>query len=176
MSLPMMRPDKYLAARKCRFYKALLAVAAGLAFCACSARPAQMVDPAAPPADYVRRIMVVVERSDFSPVAGALIKVEVEAPARLVSPADGLGRTNRQGGLELVFEPRPHYDQAAMKGGDIIVDFPVKATLTVTAPGRPPFTRIIDDRETYARYADPLYQGLARDPETGVTYYAIKAQ
>ena len=146
----------------------LLTLAAAVA-AGCAARPAVLADPTAPPAGYQRRIMVVVETADFRPVAGAEVRIEVEAPTRLIEPASGRGRTNGQGGLELVFEPLPHYDQGAMVGGDIIVDFPIKAFVTVGGSVR----RVLNDRETFARYADPLYQGLNRDPETGVTYYQI---
>ncbi len=139
----------------------------------CGPRPAELTDPAAPRAGYQRRIMVVLERADFRPVAGAEVRIEVEAPTRLVSPAGGRGRTNAQGGLELVFEPLPEYDRSAAKAGDVVVDFPVRAKLTIGGAGKGAMVRWIDDRETYARYADPLYQGLSRDPETGMTYYSL---
>ena len=89
------------------------------------------------------------------------VTIETEPPTQLVSPADGFGRTDERGRLELVFAPLPHYDQAALTGGDIIADFPVRARLIIggTLAGE------IDDRETFARYADPLYRGLNRDPD-----------
>ncbi|MDR3037943.1 MAG: hypothetical protein LBV21_01420 [Candidatus Adiutrix sp.] len=126
-------------------------------------------DPTAPPADYLRRLVLVLERPDFRPAAGVDISVETEPPTRLVSPAGGSGRTDGRGRLELVFAPPPRYDQAALAGGDIIVDFPVRARLTLGGA----LTRDIDDRETFARYADPLYQGLNRDPEPGPTPVVI---
>lgn len=135
----------------------------------CSSRPAALKDPAAPPAGYQRRLVVVLERPGFYPAAGVEVRVEVEGAARLVSPASGRGRTNGQGALELVFEPWPHYDQAALRGGDVVAEFPVKASLIIGGGTR----RALEDRQTFARYADPLYQGLNRDPETKPTYHHI---
>lgn len=139
----------------------------------CGPRPAVLSDPTAPPTGYQRRIVLVVETGDFYPIAGAEIAVEVEEPTLLISPAGGRGRTDSQGSLELVFEPYPHYDRQVMAGGDIIADFPVKATVTVSRSGRPAFTRKIDDSQTFARYADPLYQGLNRDPVDEATHLYI---
>ena len=147
----------------------LLLTAALMAAAGCAPRPAVIADPTAPPAGYQRHIMLVVETADFRPVAGAEVRVEVEGPTRLIHPAAGRGRTDGRGGLELVFEPLPNYDQGALVGGDIIVEFPIKAFVTVGGSAR----RVIDDRETFARYADPLYQGLNRDPEPGITYYQV---
>lgn len=134
----------------------------------CSSRPAVLRDPTAPPTDYQRRMVVVLERPGFYPAAGVAVRVEVEGPTRLVSPASGQGRTNAQGALELVFEPVAHYDQAALRGGDIVAEFPIKATLSIGG-----VRRVLEDRQTFARYADPLYQGLNRDPETKATYHHI---
>ena len=139
----------------------------------CSAKSAVLPDPTAPPAGYQRQIMLVVENAGFHAVAGAEVAVETESPTKLVSPADGRGRTNGQGGLLLVFKPLPNYDDAVLAGGDVLADFPIKAKITVRQGGRTLTTRVLTDRETFARYADPLYQGLNRDPEAGVTYYNI---
>lgn len=160
--------------RNTAVFPVLLVIIAALGFWSCSpAKPARLSKPTAPPEGYQRRIVIVLERPDFRPVAGAWIKVEAEVPTVLVSPAGGMGQTNGQGGLTLIFEPKPHYDEKALAGDDIIVDFPVKAKLTITGAGRGPLVRYIDDRETFARYADPLYQGLNRNPESGETYYEI---
>ncbi|MDR0881878.1 MAG: hypothetical protein LBP55_04990 [Candidatus Adiutrix sp.] len=134
----------------------------------CGPRSAVLTDPTAPPVGYQRQITVVLERANFRPVAGAEVAIEVEAPTRLISPASGRGRTDSQGALELVFEPVPRYGPEALKSGDIVADFPLRATLTIG--GRGGLQRVIDDRQTFARYADPLYQGLNRDPEPGPTY------
>jgi len=140
----------------------------------CSGRPVPLSRPTAPVEGYQRRITVVLERGDFRPLPGMRIDVEVEEPSILVKPAGGSGRTNGQGALALVFEPKPHYDQKAWAGDDIIVEFPVKAKLTIHRPGQAPLVRYLNDRESFARYADPLYQGLNRDPEPGETYLTIK--
>lgn len=151
----------------------LLLVCLAASLGACGGRSAVLTDPTAPPAGYQRRIMLVVENSDFRAVSGAEVKIETEAPTRLISPEGGLGRTDERGGLLLVFEPLPHYDQAVTAGGDVLADFPVKARVTVRKGGRVLTDRVLTDRETFARYADPLYQGLNRNPETDVTYYNI---
>ena len=123
----------------------------------------------APPRDYQRRLVLVLERADHRPAAGAPVAIETGPSAKLLSPADGWGRTDGQGRLELVFAPRPQPDAAARAGGDVIVDYPVQAVLTL------PDGRVVtlDDRETFARYADAAYQGLNRDPETGPVHYVI---
>lgn len=154
--------------KKAYFAAALLALT-GLALAwGCSSRPAALKDPTAPPTNYQRRMVLVLERSGFYPAAGVEVQVKVEGPARLVSPASGRGRTNAQGALELIFEPVAHYDQAALRGGDVVAEFPVKATLSIGG-----VRRVLEDRQTFARYADPLYQGLNRDPETKPTYHHI---
>ena len=122
-----------------------------------------------PPEDYLRRLVLVLERADHRPAAGVPVHIETGPEARLMSPPEGRGRTDGQGRLELVFVPRPRPDEAARAGGDVIVDYPVQAVLTL--PGGRVLT--LDDRETFARYADARYQGLNRDPETRPVYYLI---
>lgn len=129
---------------------------------------ASMRDPVAPPTGYQRRMVVVLERPGFYPAAGIEVRVEVEAPTRLVSPASGRGRTDGRGALELVFEPLPEYDRRVLSGGDVVAEFYVKAHLTIGGQ-----RRTLEDRQTFARYADPLYQGLNRDPETKPTYHHL---
>jgi len=124
---------------------------------------------AEPPKGYLRRLVLVVERADYGPAAGMSVLIEPGPSTTLVSPADGRGRTDAQGRLELVFAPSPEPNQAARVGGDVIVDYPVQAVLTLSG-GR---TLTLDDRETYARYADAAYQGLDRDPEAEPSYYVI---
>lgn len=144
-----------------------------LSLAGCGPRPAALSDPTAPPTGYLRRMVVVVETSDFHPVAGAEVAVTVEGPTVLVSPAGGRGRTDGRGALELVFEPHPHYDQKVLAGGDIVADFPVRGRLTISRAGRATFTVELNDSQTFARYADPLYQGLNRDPVAEPTYLHI---
>lgn len=132
-----------------------------------------LTNPTAPPGNYFRRIMLVLEKADYRPVAKATVTVETEAPTRLVSPAGGIGRTDVRGTLELVFAPLPNYDRTALAGGDIIVDFPIKAKLTISLAKAASFIYLLDEKETFARYADPLYQGLTRDPEAKTSYHLI---
>ncbi|MDR2947346.1 MAG: hypothetical protein LBV79_11460 [Candidatus Adiutrix sp.] len=148
----------------------LLALAVGTG---CPAKPARLADPTAPPSGYQRQIMLVVETPNFKPVAGAEVSIETEAPTRLISPENGRGRTDARGGLLMVFEPLPHYDEAVLAGGDVLADFPIQARVTVRRGQQMLADRVLSDRETFARYADPLYQALNRDPEAGVSYYNI---
>ncbi len=134
---------------------------------ACAPKPATLKDPTAPPSNFQRRIILVLENSGYYPLSGTAVTVETEAPTRLISPAGGSGRTDANGTLELIFEPLPHYEEAALGGGDVVVDFPIKAKLKIGSN----LVRELDDRETFARYADPLYHGLNRDPNPGPTYY-----
>ena len=122
-----------------------------------------------PPEDYLRRLVLVLERADYRPAAGVPVEIETGPSAVLVSPAEGRGRTDGQGRLELVFAPRPQPDEAARAGGDVVVDYPVQAVLVL--PGGRVLT--LDDRETFARYVDARYQSLNRDPETRPIYYLI---
>lgn len=147
----------------------LALVLAALTAWGCAPSPAVLRDPTAPPTGYQRRMVLVLERPGFYPAAGVEVRVEVEAPTRLVSPASGRGRTDGRGALELVFEPLPRYDEAALRGGDVVAEFPVKATLIIGGGRR----EILEDHQTFARYADPLYQGLNRDPESQTTYHHI---
>jgi hypothetical protein len=145
-----------------------LLLAAFLLFGGCAHRRPPSGDR--PPEDYLRRLVLVLERADYRPAAGAAVTIETGPSTRLLSPPDGRGRANAQGQLELVFAPRPEPDEAARAGGDVIVDYPVQAALTLPG-GR---VLILDDRETFARYADARYQGLNRDPETKPVYYMIQ--
>lgn len=160
---------------RCNKAAALLAGAFLLAavFGGCSSRSAARLNRPMAPEAYQRRIVLVVETAGFRPVAGAEVTIETQEPTQLVSPAGGKGRTDGRGALTLVFDPPADYDKSAWAGGDIIVDYPVKAKLLIKGPGRSTAERYLDDRETFARYDDPLYQGLNRDPEPGLTYYTV---
>jgi hypothetical protein len=125
-----------------------------------------------PPESYLRRLVLVVERADYRPAAGLPVLIETGPSAELLSPAGGRGLTDAQGRLELVFAPRPGPVEAARAGGDVIVDYPVKAVRR--RPGGR--TLDIDDRETFARYADAPYQGLDRDPSENPAYYVINLE
>jgi hypothetical protein len=152
--------------RSAALFKILLVLLAAVAW-ACGHRTPPPGD--APPEGYLRRLVLVLERADYRPAAGVPVMIETSSSARLVSPAGGQGVTDGQGRLELVFAPEPRPHEAARAGGDVIVDYPVQAALTL------PDGRVmnLDDLETFARYADERYQGLDRDPETGPVYYVI---
>jgi hypothetical protein len=144
-----------------------LAVLAAALIWGCARRPPLPTDQ--PPQVFLRHLILVLEWADYRPAAGLAVNIQTGPTARLVSPAEGRGRTDSQGRLELIFAPRPQPDAAARAGGDIIVDYPIQALLTL------PDGRVLDldDREVFARYADARYQGLNRDPEPGPVYYLI---
>jgi hypothetical protein len=124
---------------------------------------------AAPPQNYLRRLVLVLERADHPPAAGVPVTIETGPLTELLSPAEGRGLTDGRGRLELIFATRPQPHKAARAGGDVIVDYPVQAVLTL--PDGQALT--LDDWETFARYADAFYQGLNRAPETGPVHYVI---
>ena len=155
-------------ARGPRLAIAWLAVLAAFLAWGCGGRRLPPIE-AEPPEGYLRRLVLVLEQSDYRPAAGVPVNIETGPSALLVSPTEGRGRTDSQGRLELVFAPRPRPDEKALAGGDVIVDYPVQAILSLPG-GR---ILILDDRETFARYADARYQGLNRDPETKPVYYLI---
>ena len=144
-----------------------MALALALAWGCAGRRPPPPGDE--PPQDYLRRLVLILERADYRPASGVPLTIKTGPRTRLVSPAGGLGRTDGQGRLELVFAPLPQPEETARAGGDVIVDYPVQAVLTL--PGGRQVT--LDDRETFARYADELYQGLNRDPQTEPAYYMV---
>jgi hypothetical protein len=111
-----------------------------------------------------RRLTLIFEREgDFRPLAGREVRLTVLAPAKLVSPADGRGVTDAAGRLEARVEPTAVYDRSALKTGDVVVEFPVFMTALMAIDGAV-YEWDIDDRESFARYQDPLYRGLNRDP------------
>lgn len=158
--------------RMTRCNAALCGLMAALLLSGCAAVGRAKLTPQAPP-PYTRTIMLVLERENFTPVSGAEIRVETEAPTRLAVPVGASGRTDARGALELVFAPLPHYDQSAWAGGDLIVEYPIKAKLIIERANRPAMEVELSERETFASYADPLYQALNRDPERGLTYYTV---
>ncbi|MDR1608469.1 MAG: hypothetical protein LBT38_08710 [Deltaproteobacteria bacterium] len=122
-----------------------------------------------------RQITLVFEKAKtFSPVAGALVKIEVEPPARLISPAGGEGRTSSDGTIALTVATVAQYDQSVIKQGDIAVDFPINFKVTMDRGGQ---TLVWDlaDNQSFARYRDPLYQGLNRDPDPHPGFITLTA-
>jgi hypothetical protein len=113
-----------------------------------------------------RRLTIIFEReNDFSSLANIDINIILDSPAKLISPAVGLGRTNQEGRLELIIEPVAVYDQHTLKGEDVIIDYPAILTISFN-DGSKIYEWKIDASESFARYQDPLYQGLNRDPDS----------
>lgn len=122
-----------------------------------------------PPPDFPIRSLILVfeEENSFSPVAAGAVTVRVSEPNTLVSPAHVL--TDAQGGVSVSYKPVALYEEAALKAGDLVVDY--KATLYITLEkGGKIWEWELDDWLTYAYYFDPLYQGLNRTAEQGPDY------
>jgi hypothetical protein len=115
---------------------------------------------------YDRRTLVLVfqQEGTYQPAAGAAVRVEAAAPARLISPAGGRGLTNSYGELTVVVAPAALYDESVLKQGDIVIDYPVDLAVTMIRSGRE-LGWSVSDNQSFARYRDPLYQGLNRDPD-----------
>ena len=116
-----------------------------------------------PPAPKVF-ILTFERESDFTALAGRQVTVAAKEPAVLISPENGRGRTGPDGRLEIIVEPPAIYDRKALKGGDIVVDYPAEITVTLDA-GQAVYEWDLDGRDSFARYSDPLYRGLDRDPD-----------
>ncbi|MDR1165910.1 MAG: hypothetical protein LBO66_08610 [Deltaproteobacteria bacterium] len=118
-----------------------------------------------------RTVILVFERENsFRPLSGALVTVSVSSPARLLSPAGGVGRSGPDGSLAVVYAPALFYDLSAAQEGDVVADFPALLFVTLDAGGDEIIEFEVDDSLSFARYQDPLYQGLNRDPSPGPTY------
>jgi hypothetical protein len=118
------------------------------------------------PESHDRELVVTFEReSDFSPLAGRAVTVLLKGPGELLVPAQGRGVTDGSGRLRVLVSPVAVYDQSALKTGDIVIEYPVDLTLSMTI-GDATFEWDLDARQSFARYQDPLYQGLNRDPAT----------
>ena len=145
-----------------------------LTLAACgSAKTTQVGRLESPPVAYLRHLVLVFEKeTTFAPIVGARLTIETEAPTRLIQPADAVGRTGTQGEIDLIFEPYANYDDAALKVGDQVVEYPIKAKISLHL-GSQVMTVDLNDEESFARYQDPLYQGLNRNPAEGETYYII---
>lgn len=112
-----------------------------------------------------RKLSLTFEReSNYAALASQEVTVTVKSPATLVSPANGRARTDSTGTMEIVVMPVAIYDKNALKAGDIVVDFPAELTVSM-AVGQAIYEWDIDGHESFARYSDPLYRGLNRDPD-----------
>lgn len=120
-----------------------------------------------------RRLVLVFQREKtYSPVAGAKVQIEVAPPARLLKPESAVGVTDADGTLALVLEPVAKYDESALKAGDIAVDYPLALTVTM-ARDEKLLTWDLSDNQSFARYRDPLYQGLNRDPDPAPAFMTL---
>lgn len=116
------------------------------------------------PDKHDRELVLTFEReSDFSPLAGRQVTVILTSPGELLIPAKGRGVTDGAGRLRLVISPVAVYDKSALKTGDIVVDYPAELTVAMVEEGAT-FEWDLDASQSFARYQDPLYQGLNRDP------------
>jgi hypothetical protein len=144
---------------------ALLALAA-LVFFGCSfPKPFDngLAGPEAPEARDRELILTFERESDFTPLAGQFVNVALLGPGELLIPPKGRGVTDGSGRLKLVVSPVAVYDKSALKSGDIVIEYPVELTVAL-AVGGATFEWDLDARQSFARYRDPLYQGLNRDP------------
>jgi hypothetical protein len=144
---------------------AILLALVALSGCSSPSRYEDGLIGAQAPVGNRRRILLTFEReSDFSALAHREVLVSVREPATLASPAGGRGLTDQSGQIELLVDPVAVYDRDALKSGDIIVDYPAELTVSM-AIGGTVYEWDLDGHDSFARYADPLYRGLDRDPD-----------
>jgi hypothetical protein len=105
------------------------------------------------------------KESNYTPLANCDVYVSLKGPSKLLSPPSGHGRTDEAGQLEIAIEPVGIYDKSALNNGDIVVEYPADITVSLTYNSIK-YEWDIDHFESFARYQDPLYQGLNRDPDT----------
>ncbi|MDR1079996.1 MAG: hypothetical protein LBQ79_03295 [Deltaproteobacteria bacterium] len=149
--------------------RALAALALAAAAGCVAAVPAGPPEPLA--ADFPERRLVLVfeDQRAFRPLSGRRVRISVSAPARLLAPADGTAVTGPSGALEVVYRPVAVYDESALAAGDVVADFPAVLSVSMDAGGDT-LQWQVDDTLSYARYRDPLYQGLDRDPDPGPSH------
>jgi hypothetical protein len=151
-------------------------LAAVLAFLAACSYPQRfdnrLAGPEAPPSPDRELVLTFERESDFSPLAGHRVEVTLKGPGRLVAPAGGEAVTDRAGRLTIVVSPVAEYDRSALKTGDIVIEYPVDLTVAMVV-GRTTFEWDLDARQSFARYQDPLYQGLNRDPGDGPLHLTL---
>jgi hypothetical protein len=118
-----------------------------------------------------RTIVLVFEREgSFAPVKNASVTLNLSPPAVLISPSSGHAVTGQNGELELTYQPVAIYDEPALNDGDIIADFPARLKITLDIGRGEVYEWDFEENLSYARYQDPLYQGLNRDPDPGPAY------
>ncbi|MDR2200211.1 MAG: hypothetical protein LBR53_12355 [Deltaproteobacteria bacterium] len=137
-----------------------------LAACSIPARdPGQITET---PSFSERALVLVFERErGYLPVSGARVEIKLRPPAALLSPADGRATTASDGSVRLSYRPVAVYDQPALNDGDVIADYLADFTVILETGGGETWEWNFRDDVSYARYQDPLYQGLNRDPDSG---------
>jgi hypothetical protein len=121
-----------------------------------------------------RKLVLVFEREgSFSPVAGAHVNVAIAPPATLNFPPDGNAVTGPQGEVQVSYRPVAIYDQPALNDGDVIADYPASFLVSLRTHGGVVYEWRFEENLSYARYSDPLYQGLNRDPNPGPSYFNL---
>jgi hypothetical protein len=124
------------------------------------------------PAQRKRLLLTFERESNFQVLAHRQVTVIAKDTATLISPANGSGLTDSAGQIEIVVEPIAIYDRKAIKGGDLVVDYPAELTVSLT-DGSNIYEWDLDGHESFARYQDPLYRGLDRDPDTSVLHLTL---
>jgi hypothetical protein len=149
------------------------ALAALTAFCAlwlcgCMASTPSAVRAIPQAADFPERRLILVfeNESSFTPLTGRRVKIQISSPATLITPADGSAVTGSGGEVEVTYRPVAVYSENALNAGDIVAEFPAILNVSMEL-GDDVLEWQVDDTLYYARYSDPLYQGLDRDPDPG---------
>jgi hypothetical protein len=148
---------------------ALSALALALLAGCVAAVPAGPPEPLAAEFPERRLILVFEDQRAYRPLSGRRVRISLTRPAVLVTPADGTAVTGPAGSVEVVYRPVAVYDESALAAGDVVADFPAVLTITMDGAGDG-LEWQVDDTLSYARYRDPLYQGLDRDPDPGPSY------
>jgi hypothetical protein len=119
----------------------------------------------APVFDRRELTLIFEQEHSYEPVAGAAVNIEAAPPVRLISPESGRAVTDSSGAVHIALFPVAQYDQSVLKQGDIVVDYPAELKITMERGGKL-LSWNVSDTQSFARYRDPLYQGLNRDPDT----------
>ncbi|MDR1050217.1 MAG: hypothetical protein LBP95_03885 [Deltaproteobacteria bacterium] len=126
-----------------------------------------LAGPQAPAATRKRMVLTFERESTYAALPGREVSVSVKAPSSLVAPGGGRTRTDGAGRVEILVDPAAVYDRSALKSGDIVVDYPAELTVVLT-DGPDVYEWDLDGHDSFARYQDPLYGGLDRDPDPAV--------
>ncbi|MDR0354137.1 MAG: hypothetical protein LBJ64_00095 [Deltaproteobacteria bacterium] len=133
-----------------------------------------LIGPQAPASSLKKIFLSFENERSFAALANRQVTVSVAEPAALLSPKGGRAQTDAQGKLEVVVEPAAVYDRSALKSGDIVVDYPARVTISMMI-GSDAYEWDIDCHDSFARYSDPLYRGLDRDPDPTPLHLTLTA-